>query len=167
LRQKCEQAVHEHAIKMVVIDPLQYLCKSHIRNHREIELSFICKELKKMANELSVCVVAISQLSRNVEYRGGAKIPHLSDLRESGAIEQEADNVAFLYRPSYYNITEDEFGRSTTNTAELHIAKNTVGPLTCVNLKHDGAFTQFYESNEITTDFQINDERLGEIPPFF
>jgi replicative DNA helicase len=167
LRYKCEKAVQEHSIKLVVIDPLQYLCKTKNRNHRELELSYICKELKRMARELSICVVAISQLSRNVEYRGGTKVPQLSDLRDSGAIEQDSDNVAFLYRPSYYNITEDEFGRPTANTAELHIAKNTNGPLTYITLKHDSAFTQFYESTEIITDFQINNERLGEIPPFF
>lgn len=167
LRQKCEQAIQEHDIKLVIIDPLQYLCKSNTRNHREFELTYICKELKKMAKELSISVVAISQLSRNVEYRGGAKVPQLSDLRESGAIEQEADNVAFLYRPSYYNITEDEFGHSTANTAELHIAKNTTGPLSCIQLKHNNTFTQFYESNNITNDFTINDERLGEISAFF
>lgn len=163
LRVKCEEAIQEHAIKLVIIDPIQYLCKSHTRNTREIELAYICKELKKMAKELSICVLASSQLSRNVEYRGGSKVPQLSDLRESGAIEQEADKVAFLYRPEYYNITEYESGRPTANTAELHIAKNTGGPLSCIALKYDSAFTNFYESTEITNDFNINESRLNEI----
>ena len=167
LRQKCELAIQEHDIKLVIIDPLQYLCKSRSRNNREIELSYICKELKRMAKELSICVLASSQLSRNVEYRGGSKIPQLSDLRESGAIEQEADKVAFLYRPDYYNIIEDEYGRPTANTADLHIAKNTTGPTVCVSLKCDSAFTHFYESTELTSDFSINEDRLGEISEYF
>jgi replicative DNA helicase len=167
LRQKCEQAIQQHNIKLVIIDPLQYLCKSRNRNQREIELAYVCQEMKRMAKDLNICILASSQLSRQVEYRGGDKIPQLSDLRESGAIEQEADKVAFLYRPAYYGIREDEYGQPTANSAELHIAKNSTGPLVCISFKHDTALTHFYESTELTNDFNIHDDRLGEITAIF
>ena len=96
---------------------------------------------------MNVPVVAISQLSRAVETRGGDKRPHLSDLRESGSIEQDADLVMFLYRPEYYNITEDEQGMPTTGTAEVIIAKHRNGSLETIQLKFISKFTKFTDAD--------------------
>src|SRR5688500_12359219 len=103
----------------------------------------IARALKMIAKELSVPVIALSQLSRAVETRGGDTRPMLSDLRESGSIEQDADMVVFLYRPEYYGITEDEMGNPTQNTGEVIIAKHRNGSLASVNLKFIGKFTKF------------------------
>jgi replicative DNA helicase len=92
---------------------------------------------------LNVPVIALSQLSRAVETRGGDKKPQLSDLRESGSIEQDADMVCFLYRPEYYNITQDENGNSTVGIGEVIIAKNRSGSLDTVQLRFVGKYTKF------------------------
>ena len=113
LRAKCRRLKAQHDIQMVVIDYLQLMSgdtSGGRGGNREQEIASISRALKNLAKELNVPVIALSQLSRAVETRGGDKKPQLSDLRESGSIEQDADMVCFLYRPEYYNITADENG---------------------------------------------------------
>ena len=99
--------------------------------------------MKALSKELGIPILALSQLSRAVETRGGSKTPVLSDLRESGAIEQDADIVMFIYRPEYYNITEDENG-STQGVAYIDIAKNRAGSTAKARLGFKHQFVKFY-----------------------
>src|SRR6478752_3744987 len=122
--------------------------------NREQEIASISRALKMIAKELSVPVIALSQLSRAVETRGGDKKPQLSDLRESGSIEQDADIVMFLYRPEYYKITVDEMGNPTAGTGEVIIAKHRNGSLENVILKFIGKFTKFADlDNDFNSEF--------------
>ncbi|MDX5337776.1 MAG: replicative DNA helicase [Cyclobacteriaceae bacterium] len=146
LRAKARKLKAQHDIQMIVIDYLQLMSgdsKSGGGGNREQEIASISRALKKIAKELSIPVIALSQLSRAVETRGGDKRPQLSDLRESGAIEQDADMVMFLYRPEYYGITEDEGGASTAGVGEVIIAKHRNGSLENVKLRFIGRFTKF------------------------
>ena len=127
LRAKCRRLKNKHNIGLVLIDYLQLMSgTSDNRNaNREQEISNISRNLKALAKELNIPIVALSQLSREVEKRKeGAKIPQLSDLRESGAIEQDADMVMFLYRPEYYDITANEMGESNKGETHVRIAKH-------------------------------------------
>ncbi len=100
---RCRTLVKENKVEVIFIDYVQLILNYNRRHNREMELASVARELKKLAKELNVCVVVTSQLSRQVENRpGGSKRPQLSDLRESGAIEQDADKVIFLYRAEYY-----------------------------------------------------------------
>jgi replicative DNA helicase len=128
---------------MIVIDYLQLMTAGGDGGNREQEISTISRSLKMIAKELSVPVIALSQLSRAVETRGGDKKPQLSDLRESGAIEQDADMVTFVYRPEYYNITEDEDGRDLRGTGQIIIAKHRNGGLDTVPLKFTPHLAKF------------------------
>ena len=101
-------------------------------------------------------MIALSQLSRAVETRGGDKRPQLSDLRESGAIEQDADMVMFIHRPEYYNITEDENGGSTAGVAELIIAKHRNGPVDSAKTRYIGQFTKFADLDMLDQNFDSN-----------
>ncbi len=103
--------------------------------NREQEISSISRSLKGLAKELNIPVIALSQLSRAVESRGGEKKPMLSDLRESGSIEQDADMVMFLYRPEYYEITANEFGESNKGETHVRIAKHRNGSLETIKLR--------------------------------
>ncbi|MGL1886986.1 MAG: replicative DNA helicase [Reichenbachiella sp.] len=146
LRAKCRRLASQHGIKMIVIDYLQLMSGDSSKSgggNREQEIASISRALKGIAKELNVPVIALSQLSRAVETRGGDKRPQLSDLRESGSIEQDADMVMFLYRPEYYDITEDEDGMPTAGTGEVIIAKHRNGSLENVKLKFIGRFTKF------------------------
>ncbi|MEO1021646.1 MAG: replicative DNA helicase [Bacteroidota bacterium] len=130
LRTKCRRLKSEHDIGLVIIDYLQLMQgSSKDSGSREQEIAGISRGLKALAKELDVPVIALSQLSRAVEQRGGDKRPQLSDLRESGSIEQDADIVLFLYRPEYYGITTDNEGRSTAGIAEVIIGKQRNGPV--------------------------------------
>lgn len=130
LRTKCRRLKSEHNIGMVVIDYLQLMQgSSKDAGNREQEIASISRGLKSLAKELDVPVIALSQLSRAVEQRGGDKRPQLSDLRESGSIEQDADIVIFLYRPEYYGITTTAEGQSTAGLAEVIIGKQRNGPV--------------------------------------
>lgn len=123
---KCNKLVREKGIKMVIVDYLQLLkIKNKKVGNREQEISEISQSLKNLAKDLDVPVIALSQLSRAVEGRGGSKRPLLSDLRDSGSIEQDADVVMFIYRPEYYRIEQwdDSEQSSTTDEAEIEIAK--------------------------------------------
>ena len=145
LRAKCRRLKMQHDIQMIVIDYLQLMTGGHDNNkgNREQEISAISRALKGLAKELHVPVIALSQLSRAVETRGGTKRPMLSDLRESGAIEQDADIVSFIYRPEYYQILEDEEGQSLKGVAEIIIAKHRNGALKTVKLKFTDQFAKF------------------------
>ena len=149
LRAKCRRLKAEHNIQLIVIDYLQ-LMRGEASGNREQEIASISRALKGVAKELSVPVIALSQLSRGVETRGGDKRPQLSDLRESGSIEQDADIVMFLYRPEYYKITVDDEGLPTQGMAEVIIAKHRNGSLENVKLKFIGKYTKFadYDSPE-------------------
>jgi replicative DNA helicase len=142
LRAKCRRLKAEHNIQMVVVDYLQ-LMKGESGGNREQEIASISRALKGVAKELNIPVIALSQLSRGVETRGGDKRPQLSDLRESGSIEQDADIVMFLYRPEYYKITVDEDGMPTQGVGEVIIAKHRNGSLENVKLKFIGKYTKF------------------------
>lgn len=146
LRAKCRRLKAQHDIQMVVIDYLQLMSgdtSGRGGGNREQEIASISRALKNLAKELNVPVIALSQLSRAVETRGGDKKPQLSDLRESGSIEQDADMVCFLYRPEYYNITQDENGNSTAGVGEVIIAKNRSGSLDTIQLRFINKFTKF------------------------
>ena len=126
---------HESGLEMIVVDYIQLMRDPAYKHNREQEISSISRELKALGKSLNVPVIALAQLSRAVETRGGDKRPMLSDLRESGAIEQDADMVIFLYRPEYYGITEDEEGSPVTDMCEAIIAKNRNGWLGNVPMK--------------------------------
>ena len=131
---------------MVVVDYLQLLTSDNSSKslfNREQEISYISRSLKSLAKELDVPVIAPSQLSRAVEIRGGDKRPLLSDLRESGAIEQDADMVMFLYRPEYYGLLEDSIGNSTKGMTEVIVAKHRNGPLDTAIIRFTGRYVKF------------------------
>lgn len=145
LRAKCRRLKQKHNIQMVFIDYLQLMSGGEgMKNggNREQEISYISRQLKALSKELGVPIMALSQLSRAVETRGGTKRPQLSDLRESGAIEQDADMVMFVYRPSYYGI-EVEGGIPTEGLAKLIIAKHRAGEPGDVNLRFVEKFVRF------------------------
>jgi replicative DNA helicase len=158
LRAKCRRLKMQYDIQLVVIDYLQLMSgggDSNKGGNREQEVSAISRSLKGLAKELNVPVIALSQLSRAVETRGGDKRPQLSDLRESGSIEQDADMVMFIYRPEYYQILEDEEGQSLKGIADIIIAKNRHGALQDVRMRFTGEFARF--SN-------LDDPDFGELP---
>lgn len=127
LREICKKYVDECGVELICIDYIQLIRTDRYRHNREQEMSYVSRELKKIAKDLNVVVIATSQLSRSVEMRGGDKRPILSDLRESGSIEQEADKVFFVYRPEYYGLMQDENGNNTQGIMELILAKNKSG----------------------------------------
>lgn len=138
LRAKCRRMVSRNKVGMIIIDYLQLMSGGGENKgmNREQEISGISRALKGLAKELKVPVLALSQLSRAVESRKeGNKIPQLSDLRESGAIEQDADMVIFIYRPEYYEINQDEMGESVKGETHIKIAKHRNGALDTVKLK--------------------------------
>ena len=120
---------------------------------REQEISEISRGLKLVAKELKIPIMALSQLNRSVEQRGGQKIPELSDLRESGSIEQDADMVMFIHRPEYYGLTHDEDGNSVEGRADLYIRKHRNGKVGMVKTKFEGQYTAFYNWDESNFPF--------------
>ncbi|HEY8936907.1 MAG TPA: replicative DNA helicase [Cyclobacteriaceae bacterium] len=151
LRAKCRRLKAEHNIQLVIIDYLQ-LMRGDASGNREQEIASISRALKGIAKELSVPVLALSQLSRSVETRGGDKRPQLSDLRESGSIEQDADIVMFLYRAEYYKITQDEDGMPTQGMGEVIIAKHRNGSTGTAKLKFIGKYTKFADFDMPSSD---------------
>ncbi|MEO0472942.1 MAG: replicative DNA helicase [Bacteroidota bacterium] len=144
LRAKCRRLKAEKGISMVIIDYLQLMSGNAGKSgNREQEIAGISRSLKELAKELDVVVIALSQLSRAVESRGGDKRPVLSDLRESGSIEQDADMVSFLYRPDYYGFETDDEGNSTIGLAEVIIAKQRNGPTGTCKLQFIGKYGKF------------------------
>ncbi len=149
LRAKSRRLASQHGIKLIIVDYLQLMTAGGNNGkgsgNREQEISTISRNLKALAKELGVPVIALSQLSRAVETRPGHKRPLLSDLRESGAIEQDADIVSFIYRPEYYKLDEwdDEGNSPTQGQAEFIIAKHRNGSLENVKLKFIGSLGKF------------------------
>jgi replicative DNA helicase len=158
LRAKCRRYKERYKIEMVVIDYLQLMSGQNPDGrgggNREQEISMISRAMKSIAKELQIPVIALSQLSRAVETRGGVKRPMLSDLRESGAIEQDADMVIFLYRPEYYEVFEDESGNDTRGTAEIIVAKHRNGALGTVKARFISHFAKFQNLDETGVQFQ-------------
>lgn len=151
LRAKCRRLKAHHDIQLIIVDYLQLMQGSQeTRGNREQEISSISRSLKILAKELEVPVIALSQLSRASEKRSAAAKPILSDLRESGSIEQDADMVMFIYRPEYYKIDTDEAGDSLAGVAEVMIAKNRNGPLKDVRLRFVSKYAKFTDAE---TDF--------------
>ncbi len=146
LRAKCRRLKMQHGIRLVVIDYLQLMTgPPETRGNREQEVSTISRGIKSIAKELNVPIIALSQLNRSVEMRAGDKRPQLSDLRESGAIEQDADIVCFIHRPEKFGIMQDENCNSTEGVGQIIIAKHRNGELTDVNLRFRGEFARFEE----------------------
>jgi replicative DNA helicase len=146
LRARAMRMKAKHKIKILIVDYLQLIKGSGRQGqNRDQEIGEITRTLKGIAKELEIPVIALSQLSRGLETRGGTKIPQLSDLRESGNIEQDSDVVMFLYRPEYYKITQDEDGYSTHGLCEIIVAKHRNGSLDTVKQKFIGKFTKFTE----------------------
>lgn len=157
LRAKCRRMKRQHNIGLVIVDYLQLMSLSMSGQenravNREQEVSGISRALKGLAKEINVPIIALSQLSRAVETRGGSKRPQLSDLRDSGAVEQDADIVTFIYRPEYYGIKEDETGQSLEGVAELIFAKHRHGDTDTIKVKYEKQFARF-TSLEIEQDF--------------
>ncbi|WP_026904863.1 replicative DNA helicase [Pedobacter glucosidilyticus] len=151
-RAKCRRLKSQYDIQMIIIDYLQLMqgkADGKGGGNREQEISSISRALKQVAKELNVPVIALSQLSRAVENRpGGSKRPMLSDLRESGAIEQDADMVLFLYRPEYYGLEQDENGNSTAGVGEVIIAKHRNGETGTVQLRFIGKYVKFADLDD-------------------
>jgi len=159
LRAKARRLSSQHGIKLIVIDYLQLMTAggSQKGGNREQEISSISRNLKALAKELNVPVIALSQLSRAVETRGGSKRPLLSDLRESGAIEQDADIVSFIFRPEYYKIEEwdDEERSPTQGQAEFIVAKHRNGGLDNIRLKFIGQLGKFDNLDDFDSPFEF------------
>ena len=159
LRAKARRLSSQHGIKLIMIDYLQLMTGgSNHGGNREQEISMISRNLKALAKELMVPVIALSQLSRAVETRGGSKRPLLSDLRESGAIEQDADIVSFIYRPEYYKIDEwdDEERSPTEGQAEFIVAKHRNGGLESIRLKFIGNLGKFDNLDDFDSPFEFH-----------
>lgn len=144
LRAKARRMKSKHDIQCIIIDYLQLMTAGGDgKGNREQEISMISRTIKTIAKELNIPIIALSQLSRAVETRGGDKKPILSDLRESGAIEQDADIVSFIYRPEYYEIYQDETGQSMEGIGQIIIAKHRNGSLDTISLKFIKEFAKF------------------------
>ncbi|MFC4263362.1 replicative DNA helicase [Ferruginibacter yonginensis] len=159
LRAKCRRLKNKHGVGIIIIDYLQLMSGSADRNsNREQEISKISRDLKGLAKELQVPIIALSQLSREVEKRkDGNKMPQLSDLRESGAIEQDADMVMFLYRPEYHDINQDATGDYLKGETHVKIAKHRNGSLETVKLRALLHIQKFVEDEEGgSNDFNPN-----------
>lgn len=160
---KARRLKSQHNIELIIVDYLQ-LMKGDDKNigNREQEISYISRSLKALAKELDVPVIALAQLSRAAERRNENR-PQLSDLRESGSIEQDADMVGFIYRSEYYGIHEDEDGNSTQGVGEFIIQKHRNGPTDVVKMRYQGEFTKFSNfSDSILSDSFSFTDRGGE-----
>jgi replicative DNA helicase len=180
LRAKLRRLTQKYQIDIVIIDYLQLMtCSVDTRGSREQEVSLISRSLKVIAKEMNVPIIALSQLNRSVEVRSGTKRPQLSDLRESGAIEQDADLVLFIHRPEKYGFIEDEEGNSLRGVAEIIVAKHRNGALGDVRLRFKDEFAKFVELEEmdsfmmdaaavqsVTFGSKMNEDTGGNIAPF-
>lgn len=165
LRTKARRLVREHGVKIIIIDYLQLMNASGMSfGSREQEVSMISRSLKGLAKELNIPIIALSQLNRGVENRQGeGKRPQLADLRESGAIEQDADIVCFIHRPEYYRITEDDLGNSLIGVAEIIIAKHRNGPTGIANMRFDNEYARFenLDANKVSQTYVEMPSRMG------
>ena len=166
LRTKCRRLRSQKDVQMIIVDYLQLMSGNTDGRggNREQEIASISRALKGIAKELNVPVLALSQLSRSVETRGGDKKPQLSDLRESGSIEQDADMVIFLYRPEYYGLDQDAEGNSTQGVGEVIIAKHRNGSLETVQLKFIGKFTKFADLDGVGGGFDSSGYQPMALP---
>ncbi|MGX7592271.1 replicative DNA helicase [Candidatus Karelsulcia muelleri] len=148
LRAKCRREILKNKIKLIIIDYLQLMKIEEKNLQREQEVSYISRNLKAICKEFNIPIIALSQLSRAVETRGGRKRPMLSDLRESGALEQDADIVAFIYRPEYYGFTNWDTGNreECQGEAEIIIAKNRNGKIDNIRMKFFNEETKFVDN---------------------
>lgn len=157
LRAKARRLKAKHNIQLLVVDYLQLMSGNGEggkgSGNREQEISMISRSLKSIAKELNIPVLALSQLSRAVETRGGDKRPQLSDLRESGSIEQDADMVQFIHRPAYYGITQDEDGNPTEGKASIIIAKHRNGAVCDVHLRFIDELAKFQDFDGANGNF--------------
>lgn len=186
LRTKARRLVREHDVKLIIIDYLQLMNASGMSyGNRQEEVSTISRSLKGLAKELNIPIIALSQLNRSVENREGidGKRPQLSDLRESGAIEQDADIVCFIHRPEYYKIYEDEYKRDMRGKAEFIIAKHRNGAVDTVLLNFKSEYVKFQnpeddivipppemdgvqqDSGIIQSKMRKKDKRQDNVPP--
>ena len=181
LRTKARRLVRDYGVKVIIIDYLQLMNASGMYyNSRQEEVSTISRSLKGLAKELNIPIIALSQLNRSVEQRVGnnensadSKRPQLSDLRESGAIEQDADMVCFIHRPEYYKMYKDSYGNDLRGIAEIIIAKHRNGAVGDVRLKFVGQYARFMNLNaggggasmdeELVTSSKMND--ASALPP--
>tara|TARA_B100000767_G_C19776825_1_gene543054 strand:- start:380 stop:1894 length:1515 start_codon:yes stop_codon:yes gene_type:complete len=167
LRAKARRLSSQHGIKLIIVDYLQLMTAgtSNKIGNREQEISTISRNLKSLAKELDIPVIALSQLSRAVETRGGTKRPLLSDLRESGAIEQDADIVSFIYRPEYYGIDDwdDDERTSSEGQAEFIVAKHRNGGLDNIRLKFIGHLGKFDNLENFESPFEFQ-SKMNEAP---
>ena len=151
LRTKARRLVREHGVRIIIIDYLQLMNASGMAfGSRQEEVSTISRSLKGLAKELNIPIIALSQLNRGVESREGleGKRPQLSDLRESGAIEQDADMVCFIHRPEYYKIYQDEKGNDLKGMAEIIVAKHRNGATDDVLLRFKGEYAKFQNPDD-------------------
>ena len=164
LRAKCRRLKNKHNVGLIIIDYLQLMSGSSDKNsNREQEISRISRDLKSLAKELQIPIIALSQLSREVEKRKeGQKMPQLSDLRESGAIEQDADLVMFLYRDEYYGIQANENGEDNRGETHVKIAKHRNGALETIKLR---ALLHFQKFVEVEDNFFNNNPAGGKFTP--
>lgn len=154
LRAKARRLKQKHDIQMILIDYLQLMRgTTEGKGSREQEISKISRDLKQLAKELEVPIIALSQLNRSVESRKENKIPQLSDLRESGAIEQDADLVMFLYRPEYYGLSNDEMGETVEGEIQIHFAKHRNGSTGMEKLKFIKEYQKFNLLDEYLNPF--------------
>lgn len=166
LRTKARRLVKEHQVKCIIIDYLQLMNASGMSfGSREQEVGIVSRSLKGLAKELNIPVIALSQLNRGVDIRTSqpraregfdSKRPQLSDLRESGSIEQDADIVCFIHRPEYYKILQDEQGNDLTGKAEIIVAKHRNGKTDDIELEFKKEFARFQnlDENRMITDYQ-------------
>ncbi|MBN2274107.1 MAG: replicative DNA helicase [Bacteroidales bacterium] len=159
LRAKCRRLKRQHNVEVIIIDYLQLMTGTvDTRGNREQEVSTISRALKGIAKELDIPIIALSQLNRAVEIRAGNKRPQLSDLRESGAIEQDADMVLFIHRPEVYGFTEDENGNSNRGMAEIILAKHRNGPIGDIQLKFMKELAKFTDLEEGMLEPLVDDQ---------
>ena len=169
-RSKARRMHANNGIQLIIIDYLQLMTAGNqgANGNREQEVAYISRQLKAIAKELNVPIIALSQLNRTTESRGGSKRPQLSDLRESGAIEQDADIVAFIHRPEYYGFTTTEDGLPTAGMAEIILAKHRNGEVTDVRLKfvkNQAQFTDMDSMQPVAQIQQYNQEQYDDFDP--
>ena len=158
--------IKEKDLKVVFVDFLQAIIPSKTRYNREFEIGYVCRELKSIAKEYNVCIITTCQLSRAVETRGSSKRPILSDLRDSGSIEQEADKVLMLYRPEYYMLDTLEDGSLTRGLLELIVVKNKSGRLDDIRLRCELALNRISDYDYFEDDFDFSETRLAVLNKF-
>ena len=172
LRTKARRLVRDYGVKMIIIDYLQLMNASGMSyGSRQEEVSTISRSLKGLAKELNIPIIALSQLNRSVEQRTStnpdspdSKRPQLSDLRESGAIEQDADMVCFIHRPEYYKIYKDQYGNDTKGKAEIIIAKHRNGAVGDVTLRFRSEFARFLNLDDEVPPMPTDDGTIKPSP---